>query len=258
MADYVNFYQQINEANMRLRGTVVLYDGDPYLVMVVSDHKSDGIFRLYLDPLPSQEGGRLECLQNEINYQDYDEPFESGRYLDEYLSDVPSSRILRKKINSPLFNRFRPFPLGMCEVSSGMGGKRVTTFTQRRPTRRVEQGLTSNMVLNEIVSLEPQNQEGGIYFPPYIYSYSFRNTIKGVYPTIDEAISSLSPVRSSIPFSREMAVCSGPVGLTYLFYKDEVVGVLPEGNTSVLHLDRRFNYTKEAISEMKLFKEIRN
>ena len=58
MASYLNFYETVTEANMRLRQTVVLYDNEPYHVLAISDHISKGEealkgeFRIYLAPFP--------------------------------------------------------------------------------------------------------------------------------------------------------------------------------------------------------------
>jgi hypothetical protein len=49
MQEHVNFYENIKEARMRLKGTIVLYEGIPYRVLAIADHKGP-VFRIYLNP----------------------------------------------------------------------------------------------------------------------------------------------------------------------------------------------------------------
>jgi hypothetical protein len=56
--------------------------------------------------------------------------------------------IIRKTMNSPKFNKFRPFPLGMCN-SNGR-----CYFLERQPLRpKVEQGLIRSMVTEKQITL---------------------------------------------------------------------------------------------------------
>ena len=48
MEKNVNFYENLEEAQRRLRGTVVMYDGIPHYVLAITDHQSGGIFRVYM------------------------------------------------------------------------------------------------------------------------------------------------------------------------------------------------------------------
>lgn len=255
MAQYTNFYQQINEANMRLKNTVILYDGDPYYVLCVTDHKADGIFRLYLDPLPSVDGERLEAAKNCVPCNDYDpkEDGDIGEAMDDYLSST-KSKILRKKINSPLFNKFRPFPLGMCQYNDHV------LFTQRRPTRRIEQGLTSSMIHNELLKLgRKRPQTGSDIHPSDIWLTSkLHDVIKGVYPSPTDALKMVkSGDKESVAFDRNFAFCRGPAGTIFTAYRDDFIGLVAEGDLSVLKLSPEFEYTKELVTESGIFNNVR-
>jgi hypothetical protein len=48
MATHPNTFETVKEAMMRLRRTVVVYDGQPFVVLCITNHKADGIFRIYL------------------------------------------------------------------------------------------------------------------------------------------------------------------------------------------------------------------
>jgi hypothetical protein len=52
------------------------------------------------------------------------------------MAEHPAAGILRKQMNSPLFNKFRPYPLGMCNTK----GQRAY-YLERQPNRKTEQGF---------------------------------------------------------------------------------------------------------------------
>src|SRR3546814_20877703 len=67
---------------------------------------------------------------------------ERGKRMDNFLKDNPDCGIIRKNMDSPLFNRFRPFPLGMCNLNG------ETYFLCRSPTRNTQQGDRKSTRLN--------------------------------------------------------------------------------------------------------------
>ena len=147
MSLYPNFYENLTEAKRRLHQTVVCYDGQPYFVLAVADGWEDGIFRLYLEPLGDRADSALTespfsgIGKNNSDYTDCKEAVEA------YLAINPRSNIIRKHINSPLFRRFRPYPLGFVNYQ----GKAI--FVERMPTRRSEQGMTLNSLACYDVSM---------------------------------------------------------------------------------------------------------
>jgi hypothetical protein len=247
MATYTNFYETVKEANMRLRTTIVLYDGIPYCVMAICNHKTDGIFRIYLDPVS-------DCMDmynlNGIPTANYpqDHP-ELGKQMDKWLDANPSTKIIRKMMNSPLFNKFRPFPLGMYNK----GG--VCSYVERRPTRKSEQGLTNNMISAKPIGLNNDSLYSGFE----ILSDAFKDTIVGNYPSIHETISQLDDPENgnwSVGFHRMFALVKGPLGTKFLAYKNDIVGVLTNGDLTCLRIGKDFRYLKETVDELNIFGEV--
>lgn len=249
MKQHVNFYESINEARMRINNTVVLYDGQPYYVLLVSDHKPDGIFRVYLDPV-GQEGG-MECqTRTNLPTNTIISPNDNmGVLMDEWIDKNPGTTILRKKMNSPAFNRFRPFPLGMMNILN------TVYYLERQPTRKVEQGLTNGMIVSyklDVGSVQPTNMSD-------LTGVGMKDTILGLYPSAEECIEALTDpevANKGAAFNRKFAFLRGPVNTLYLAYKNEVVGFLPNNDLSCVRLGRAFTHTKEAVAELNIFREI--
>lgn len=256
MAEYVNFYENLKEAEMRLSHTVVMYDGEPYYVLAITNHHADGIFRIYLDQL-GLPCGLVHQIEN-IPY-DYAEhpstPMTRGQALDDWLAsrgkEFPG--VIRKQMNSPLFNKFRPFPLGMCNYQ----GK--SRYLERLPTRYTQQGLTQQMLIGTAVRSSPslgytKNEV------PSIFSSEFYDTIKGNYPSFQECLRNMTHpdiANESTAFHREFALVKGPLGLLFLSYKHDIVGFLPNGDDSVVMLSAEFRHLKEVTAELNVFFDVR-
>ncbi len=252
MVEYVNFYENIKEAEIRLNHTVILYDGLPYYVHCMCDHKPDGIMRIYLDPLGAEDG-RLAVQRNlSIPYEWHQESPNGptrGDMMDEWLEtdQGKSSGVIRKMMNSPKFNRFRPFPLGMSNYQSKV------VFIERQPMRQTQQGLTNNMMFQVKVGLD-----GPIpgYKALSVTSPELFDVIVGKYPSPEDClINLLDPEVSNegAAFHRNFALVRGPIRSLFLAYKTDIVGFLEKGDFSSLRLADEFKYTKEVIEELKLF-----
>lgn len=250
MADYVNFFETKKEADMRLRGTIVLYDGQPYYVLAVGDHFPDGVFRLYLDPISSTG----MAIQNYHNLPNADHSTASmGALFDDFMTHNPSAPIIRKKMNSPKFNKFRPFPLGMCNMDS------TVYYIERQPTRKSEQGLTQNMLHVLPITLSPHGNKPmpGPYFSTH--SDDFRACILGDYPTPYACIAALKNPKVSndaAAFHREFAFVRGPLDSLYLAYKGAVIGLLPNSDLAEVRLGKEFAYTREVVEGLNLFAKV--
>lgn len=255
MAQLPNFYESLNEANIRLQHTVVLYDGKPYYVLCITDHKSDGIFRMYLDAIGNPDGMAMQ--RTPIPYEWYDEPGElsKGEKMDEWLENHKDYGVIRKHINSPLFNKFRPFPLGMCN------NRGRVVYIERSPVRNTQQGLTANMLMyHDITSTGPSPGKLPRVNGPIFTGFEMFSTIMGNYPNPDECVKNLSDpdvANEGMAFSREFAIMRGPVGLLFLAYKSDIVGYMPNGDFSRVTIAPKFRHTKEVIEELKLFQDIR-
>lgn len=250
MKEHLNFYENLREAHMRLNKTIVLYDGVPYYIIAITSHKKDGIFRAYLWPLGLNRPGdavtkRVPFPDNTDHYGPEHEGL--GPYLDKFIEDNKETPLLRKMLNSPSFNKFRPFPLGMVNMGTG------AYFTERTPVRRTEQGLTRNMVKATQCVLEVDKR-----FRSEIDTLSkpFEDCILGKYPSAQECLTNLlDPAidNTAAAFHRQFALVRGPMNLIFVCYKADVVGMLPYKNMGTLLLDKKFLHTKESIEELGLF-----
>lgn len=256
MVAYTNFYETIAEARMRLDETIVLYDGLPYHVLCIADHKPDGIFRVYLDPV-SDEGTPYHRMHS-VPYTWHDEyDMTKGKKMDLYLeSEVgKASPILRKMMNSPKFNKFRPFDLGM------LNAKGRAFYVERSPTRHTQQGLTgaglTAQAFDLIGSAGVSKTTGAVKVSqtsPGLYS-----TIVGNYPDFDATLTNMTDVsvsNTSTAFNRHFAIVRGPMNLLFLAYKGEIVGYLPYNNNSEVKIGTEFSYVKEAVDDLACFQKI--
>lgn len=256
MKEYPNLYENIEEANRRLRSTIVAYDGAPYFVAAICNHKPDGIFRMYLEP-----------LQDEGNIIPYELAGGSmggnGNGIDAFLTASPKgSLVLRKNINSPKFNRFRPFPLGMCNYKNEHGA--AAFYLMRQPVRNKEQGLTERMVLSMPVRVGMgevrQNFRGKLLANPMgepsIHSRAFVSCVLADHPSLDDVLANLNDPEcsnESAAFHRDFAIARGPVGTLFLVYKKDVVGFLPNNDKDRVVVSSLFEHTVEAVAELNLF-----
>lgn len=253
MPAHVNFYENLNEAIIRLRNTIVMYDGLPYFVVAITDHKPDHILRIYLEPVgvdehvtrvyPSDIIGSVPAAHDTL-----------GPSLDTWMDTHPTTKIIRKQMNSPLFNKYRPFPLGMCN-----SGTKVI-YVERQPTRKTEQGLTRNMVVENRIELNPSSGMKMIS-APYVNTMSkaFLACILGDHPKAADCVAALQSeeyANEGLAFDREFAFIKGPVGLLFLAYKTDIIGVLPKGDLSILKLDPKANHTREVAQKLSLFGKI--
>lgn len=243
---YPNFYETVKEANMRLRNTVVLYDNVPYYVLGISDHRGDGIFRIYLDPLDNlacQKGNAPPWLQGS-EYTAF------GFQMDAWLEANKNSRVLRKHMNSPLFNKYRPFPLGMANRSGN------AIFVERHPTRKTEQGLTESMLVQHTPNLDNTSTKGNYI---NILSKQMVDCINGTFPSYEEVIQNLRDpdvMNKSAAFSRQFCVVRGPIETLFLGYKTDVIGLIDGNNIKSVKLASKFLYTKEAVQALNIFTTI--
>lgn len=252
MAEYVNFYENIKEAEIRLFNTIVLYDNEPYLVIGIDNHKGDDIFRIYLDPLGDPNGLNIQRFGT-VPYTTYTEPPNTrGVQLDDWMEKNPSNTILRKMMNSPLFNKFRPFPLGMCNYR----GKVI--YIERQPSRHTQQGLTANMLNHYFLSIS----EGATlnkYKTPDMYGLEMLDCIKGVYPTAEQCFENLTRpniANEGAAFHRQFAFMRGPLDTLYLAYKYDIIGFIPNGDKSKVIIGSMFSQTKEVVENLRLFESI--
>lgn len=251
---HVNFYENIKEARMRIDQTTVMYDGEPHFVLCVCDHNPDGVFRVYLDPF-RPEGEDMAINMYSIPFNWHDEPgMTKGDKMDKWLdsTDGKKSGVIRKMMNSPKFNKFRPFPLGM----SNTGGRAM--YIERKPARYTQQGLTDSMITIHSVDLPDPNER----YPRQsfqFFSHQMYNTIKGIYPSIEECVENMKDdkvANTSVAFHRDFAFVQGPIGITYLAYKSDLVGFLPSLSNREVRLGKSHQYLREVVATLGYFDTI--
>lgn len=258
MASYHNFFETVNEAYMRLRGTFVLYDGEPYNVLCITNHKEDGIWRIYLDPIGEGEDKLAYNTNNPPPCGNYDSGHPNlGKMMDDWLDKrnlegMSGTKVIRKMMNSPKFNKFRPYPLGMCNFNGSV------YYLERQPTRKSEQGLTHGMITSQSVNLAPDNGKRALNRSGMVdlYGPSFLACIKGTHPTAQECLDNLQDpdiLNDAAAFHRQFAFVRGPLGMIFLAYKADIIGVLPNKDLSVLRLGRDFRHTREVVEILGTF-----
>ena len=252
--EYKNFFESQKEASIRLNNTVVLYDGNtPVEILAVTDHVGDGVIRAYVREIGLDMKERLAIPDpTGIHTIHHTNQNQLGLYLDNFIKDNPSSRILRKRLDSPKFNKFRPFELGM------YWNPPHVYYLQRQPNRLTQQGLINSMILVKELTLQDKagvvnNNNVDLHGP------EMKRCILGDHPDPYRCLSGLTNnkyVNEAAAFHRHFAFLKGPVDTIFLVYKSDVIGALPNGNFSQIRISRDFSYTREAVDELSLFNNI--
>ena len=210
-------YETVEEASMRLTGSVVLYDGDPVYVTNVTgvDNMEEGggkdIFRVYATPLP----------------------FNIER-------DVVDKQI-RKYISSKKFN-LSAFKLGYCNLGTGKA-----VFLSRVAMRQNRQGLTGDtLCIRSISGHNPMD----VGFKELVASKGFVSCIKGIYPNYkefdhEEKVEGLT----SLALSRNIALQKDEdgLGLIYAYHRGVKCGYVKDGGR--LFISNKFKFLKEEFEE---------
>lgn len=213
---YENFYENLEEASFRLNQSIVMYDGQPVYIHSL-ENNTDGIVRVRIQELP--------------------------------LDEAKINNTTRKMINSPKFNRFRPFELGNMNLLAS--GVIYPYRLERVPVRTRTQGTTqTNTRLNPLF---PELRNPNFGFNSLLYNEGFVEMCRGVYPTWDEYIETGIP---SCALSRDIAIrLSEDTGLRFLKYKELYAGIVTE--KGVVALYPKYNYLREAIEELKVFSGVK-
>lgn len=253
MKEHPNFYENLKEAHIRLRNTVVMYDGEPMYIFAITAHMKDEIFRVYMHPLSSERSQAVMDCYNYTQNLPPDHP-SLGPSLDAVLeAHKEKCDVLRKHMNSPMFGKFRPFPLGMCNIK-GVG----VHYVERQPNRHTPQGLTASMLYDTEIT----TARGSIQMPRsqiQLISNEFRNCVLGNYPTPQECLAGIMKpdvVPDSAAFHRQFALIVGPIEMVFLAYKEDIIGMLPNNDFSLLRVGREFKHCREVVQELGLFEDI--
>jgi hypothetical protein len=206
-------YENLGDAQMRLQGTIVLYDGEPVYITDVrevgpGDPKGD-IFRVYASPLPYDPG-------------------------------IRRAEEMRKFISSKKFD-LAPFPMGFMNFQGNV------FYCTRLARRQQRQGLSAGT----LSALPVGNPTVGAHrFETLISVPEFLDCIKGRYPTVAEATRQIEEAGATgIAFSRSFCLVKDNdiPELIYLFHKKEKVGFIMEGR---LMLSKKGKCLKESLNEV--------
>lgn len=240
---YPNFFENLEEARRRLMNTCVLYDGVPKIIINICDYKPDKILRVFLAP--------MRLWGNTPGYLGT----ASGAEMDEHIEspDGKKSEILRKHINSPAFNKFRPFPLGMMNIDGH------AAYVERSPTRTTEQGLTQRAIKSITLSALPPKTSG---FKPEVAvrlgDPAFEACVTRDYPEVGESLRNLVSGEydnTGVAFAPDWAFLKGLAGSAFLGYRHNLVGHV-DPITRVLSLDKEYRHLVEAATELKFFSNV--
>jgi hypothetical protein len=248
-----NFYENMEEMQKRLLNTVVTYEGEPVRIVAITNHKPDGIFRLYLWPVHVTE---TKMYPGQIDGYRHGSA-EQGAYIDGFMEQHKlASPIMRKMANSPAFNKFRPFPLGM------MNKDGRALYLERTPERRTYQGLVASMVQASVASVAPMKPDEAPYNRPRVNltGPEFVDCVKGAHPTAMECLKNLldkTVENSSVAFDRNFAFVRGPLDTLFLQYKTDVVGFVPATDRPQVELGAKFKHLKEVVEESKHFEAVK-
>lgn len=247
---YENFYETVKESTIRLRNTVVTYDGEPYNVICIAKDPEDGLFRIYLEEIGKKAGHAIFDKYSSVPVDVADEV--RKEHMDAWMRahPDPDDLIIRKKMNSPAFNKFRPFDLGMANINGS------AYFIERAPQRHTQQGLTNSML-----SMSPVGSNNISKVRPSVVSDYMKDCIKGVYPSFNESLAAvLDPdiQNTSVAFSREFAIVLGAAETPFLSYQTNICGLIAKGlgNDVVTTLGRKYHHLKEKIEGLGIFSTV--
>lgn len=212
------------QANERLLHSVVMYDGVPVYV---------------------------NSLLNGADFPD-------GDHRALLISCDTKREEMRKKLNSPKFNRFRTLPtVGWMNVEGAASG-RITgaAYTARRAITTRTHGLNGNNVTVQYFHGKdndgnPLLRGSGDYgFMHFIYDGGFANMQKGLYPSLEATLNNIV-VASAIAISPKFCVMRDMRGIRWLYRNHEIVGLFTGVDT--LNLLTKFAFLREEIMDDAVF-----
>jgi hypothetical protein len=135
-----------------------------------------------------------------------------------------------------------------------------TLYLERQPNRLTQQGLIKSMIYISPVNAAMSRPPSPVNYGFDIWSEDFHDCIMGIYPSIDTCLSKLRDTNfcnEAAAFDRYFAIVKGPIGMLFLSYKGDIVGLLDNNNLSSVTIDSDFKYTREAVSDLKVFNTIK-
>lgn len=219
-------YENVDDAKMRLRQTVVLYKGTPVLIKdVIKGDTKDDIFRILFQEIP-----RKNQPEKDI--------FNRVRHAPEPEEDADSKR---KYISSKHFD-VAPFRMGYVNTLKGEGA----FYCSRLPGRVQKQGLCQE----NFKALT--NFGAPVTFATFLSTKETLAMVANDYPSFDRAVRGLDKI-PSIAFHRDFCLVKDAVipQLVFLYYKGTKVG-MHSTISGEITLGAKFTCLKESLDEMLL------
>lgn len=211
-------YERLEDARMRLRHTVVLYNKVPHYIREITEGSGeDGPYRVYADALPLSRNAAAAADGR-------------GRGDRAPVDDAD----IRKFISSKHFD-VAPFQMGFVNTKTGC------FYVSRLPARQQKQGLSSENTRLVTPLGTP------VAFSTFLQSSEVLAMVEGKYPTLKQAEAVLETA-PHIAVCREIALVKDTVldCLVYIYHKTNKVGLLQDGKVK---LGKAFNYLAETLQE---------
>jgi len=240
-------YENVEDASMRLRNTVVLYKGDPVLITDVrpAEKADDGILRVLIERLPIEEPamGKAMLKRGEVRWEQLRNPpgpagLAGPRVAPAPLPDDLPKEQARKYISSKHFD-IAPFKMGYVNDPD------CPFFCTRLPNRIQKQGLCADNF--KAVS----NFGAPVQYGYFLRSSGVPDMVHGRYPTTVEALRMLEK-QLAVAVSRDFCLQRDDVlpEFIYLFYQGKKIGMYTDNR---VRLGQKFNCLKESLEELKLY-----
>lgn len=214
-------YENVEDAKMRLRQTVVLYKDEPvYITDIIRGEGKDDVLRVLFTDLPTDT---LEVRN----------PFRN----DPKVRDDPGPKPERKYISSKYFD-IAPFRMGY------VNDKKGAFYCSRMPGRNQKQGLSGD-------NFKGRDNFGRVVgWAEFLACKNIKEMVGNIYPTFEQAVKALDK-SPAVAFHRDFCLVKDEVvpALIWLYYKGNKVGMINKGETT---LGPKFNCLKESLQEMHL------
>lgn len=203
-------YENAAEAEHRLYGTVIMYDGKPVYCAGVQGVGANGAL-LKLNYLPLQKGGRA--------------------LGDDATIDMSAPGLQVREL------RF-----------GYMNSPKNAYYIVRNPNRHFKQGVTQNSLYSEPVEGD-EGRAAYMTFGAMLQEPGFVDMMRGVYPTPEQAIDKLLSTRDikAVAFTRDLCIRRDFGDLISLMFKNDKVAWSEDGRRFKLAED--FKYLKECLAE---------